>query len=326
MAAARTTEGMQRVLILEPLHPDALARLSGGGFDIVEGCSTEPDSYASQARDCAVILTRGKGRIDARILSDSPLRCVGRCGAGVDNIDVAAATRLRIPVLYSPDSTTRSVAEHTLMLMLAVARRLPLLDGAVKRGDWAVRNRVDLGIELSGRTLGIIGLGHIGRRVSELAQAFGMTVAHYGRTDRGDPLQWMALEDLLAWADFVSVHVPLNESTRGMLGAREFAHMKPGAFLVNTARAAVLDEPALALAIASGHLGGAGLDLLSDTSVDNPLLRHDNVVVTPHLGTYTDQAFRQMCVEVVEAVIEILNGRRAQPENVYNLRQLEATL
>lgn len=303
-----------KILLLEPIHNDAHRLLAEVG-EVVSVERVDPDYLQSVIADASAALTRGYGRLPRSVLAAGrKLRCVARCGVGTDNIDVQAATELGLPVLYAPGSTTTAVAEHTIMLMLMVARRATRFDREVKAGNWAFRSRAGLGMELGGKTLGVLGLGDIGRRVAELGHAFGMKVIYWSRSSRDNRFQYLERDELLRQADVLSINVALTSETRQLLDRRSLALMKPSAIVVNTARGDVIDEAALYDALASGRLAGAGLDVIAADSPreDNPLWKLDNVVVTPHVAAVTETAFRQMCVETAEQVARILRG--AQPD------------
>ncbi len=308
-----------RVLLLESIHEDARALLETKA-EPVGATALDAATVAREAAGCGAIVTRGAGRIPAAVLEANPsLRCVGRCGVGLDNIDVATATRLRIPVVHAPDSSTQSVAEHALALAFALSRQLARVDRAVKAGNWGVREGLR-GVELAGKRFGVVGLGRIGRRTAELAQALGMEVITWSPHRRDDRFPALPLDDLLAAADIVSLHLALTPETRGLFDRAALARMKPGALLINTARGALLDEVALADALTSGHLAGAGLDVLAQEPppLDHPLLALENVLITPHSAGLTDTAFRRMCVETIEQLLRILAGQSPNVANVFN--------
>ncbi|HYN87959.1 MAG TPA: NAD(P)-dependent oxidoreductase, partial [Ardenticatenaceae bacterium] len=208
------------------------------------------------------ILTRGRGRVTRHLMEQSRnLQVVARCGVGLDNIDLAAANERRVPVVYAPNSTTTTVAEHTFMLILAAARRLCPIVGEVRAGNWGVRDGYQ-GVELAGKTVGIVGMGAIGSRVAALAEAFGMRVTYWSPSSRNERYEFVPFESLLREADIVTLHVALNGGTHHLIGARELALMKPGAVLVNTARGAIVAQPALAEALAAGRRAGYAKDVL----------------------------------------------------------------
>jgi D-3-phosphoglycerate dehydrogenase len=308
-----------QVLLLESVHEEAQARLEAVA-EPVRASALDAATVAREAAGCAAIITRGAGRIPAVVLEASPqLRCVARCGVGLDNIDVEAAARLGIPVVHAPDSSTQSVAEHALTLLFALSRQVERVDRAVKAGHWSVREGFR-GLELAGKMLGIVGLGRIGRRTAELAGALGMRVVTWSPRSRDERFPSVSLPELLATADAISLHLALTPETHGLIDREALARMKPGALLINTARGALIDETALAEALVSGHLCGAGLDVLMQEPPppDHPLLRVENVIITPHTAGLTDTAYRRMCVETVEQVLRILAGERPNPANIFN--------
>lgn len=299
-----------KILLLETIHDEARRLLAPLG-ELMAAERLDADYLFAVISDADAALTRGRGRLPRAVLAAGRrLRCVARCGVGTDNIDVAAATELGLPVIYAPGSTTTAVAEHTLMLMLALARRVVVLNHRVKSGDWAFRERAGLAGELSGKTLGILGLGHIGRRVAELAQAFAMDVIYWSPQSRDERFQYVERDALMRRADVVSIHLALTPETRGLVDASAIASMKRGAMVINTGRGEIIDEDALVGALQSGALGGAGLDVITADAPhrDHPLWRLENVVVTPHVAALTDIAFRRMCMTTAEQVARILRG------------------
>lgn len=309
-----------KILLLETIHDEAVELLKSIG-EVHQIESPDLDHVIKHFVDAAAVLTRGRGRIPREaLLAGKALKCVARCGAGTDNIDVATATELGLPVLFSPDGTTFSVAEHAMMLMMAVGRKLTLLDREVKKGNWEFRNRAGIGLELFGKTLGIVGFGKIGQRTAELARAFGMKVIYWSAHSRDDNYQFAGLEDLFRQADVISISLALNENTRGLVSGRLISLMKPTAILVNTARGEVLDETALAAALAEKRIAGAGLDVMAGEPppADHPFFKLDNIVITPHLGTITDVAYRKMCVEVAAQVGRVLKGETPDARSVRN--------
>jgi len=309
-----------KILLLETIHPEAVELLKSVG-EVHQIESLDPDHVIQQFADAAAVLTRGRGRMPREaLLAGKQLKCVARCGAGTDNIDVATATELGLPVLFSPEGTTFSVAEHAIMLMMAVGRKLTLLDRKVKEGNWEFRNQVGIGLELFGKTLGIVGWGRIGQRTAELARAFGMKVIYWSAHSRSDIYPFTEIEDLFRQSDIVSISVSLNDNTRNLVNAHLLSLMKPTAILVNTARGEVIDETALAAVLTEKRIAGAGLDVMASEPppADHPFFKFDNVVITPHLGTITDVAYRRMCVEVADQVGKVLKGEKPDASNVRN--------
>ncbi|MDQ3253589.1 MAG: hydroxyacid dehydrogenase [Acidobacteriota bacterium] len=309
-----------KILLLETIHEDALRMLAAVG-EVKAAVRIDADSLTAEIADASAALTRGYGRLPRAVLqAGRELKCVARCGVGTDNIDVSAATDLGLPVIYAPGSTTMTVAEHTLMLMLTVARRATRLDREVKSGNWAYRASYGLGTELNGKVLSVLGLGDIGRRVAELAQAFGMRVHYWSRVSRDERFQYVEREDLFKLSDVLSINVALDAGTRRLVDRAALESMKPTAIIINTARGDVIDEAALYDALANNRLAGAGLDVFaSDSSHEsNPLWRLDNVVATPHVAAVTDVAFRRMCVDTATQVSRILSGEPPDARFVRN--------
>ena len=307
------------ILLLETIHPEARERLASVGRVVM---ADDPETAEGVVRAEAVqaIVTRGRGQVRRRLLEKSAdLKVVARVGVGLDNIDVEAATERGVMVLNAPGSTTIAVAEHTLMLMMALVRGLyPMVD-AVKKGDWAHRRHYS-GDELSDKTLGVVGMGAIGRRVARLAEGFGMRIVYWSRAEKDMPYPYRSLEALLAEADVVSIHVALTPETRHLLGRDELAAMKPGAVLVNTARGGVIDQAALLDALDHGSLAGFATDVLDPEPPDpnDPLLRHEKTIITPHTAALTRTTFRKMCLRTVNNVIAALRGEPVEAVSVAN--------
>lgn len=259
-------------------------------------------------------IVRGRTRVDDGALESAapPLRVVGRAGVGVDNIDLEAARRRNVMVVTAPEATTNAVAEHTVALLLALARRLPGADAAVRRGEWPKNEFV--GIEIRGKTLGLVGFGRIARAVAALASGFGMRVlAHDPLVSeaaiRDAGVEPAALGSVLEGADFVSVHVPLTSENRHLIDRRALGRMKPGAYLVCTARGGLIDEGALLEALDAGRLAGVALDVFeAEPPGAAALVRHPRLVATPHIGAQTVEAQARVSVEIAGEVLGALRG------------------
>lgn len=250
------------------------------------------------------------GRANAALIAaGTRLKLIQHPGVGVDQIDLAAAAARGIPVATCPHATTETVAEHTLMLMLAVSRRLVEVHRATAEGRWLMWERRLVSHSLLGRTLGLVGGGRIGQAVARLAGAFGMTVQCHDPAPVAG-LRQVSLAELLATSDIVSLHLPLTPQTAGMFGADRFAAMKRGAILINCARGELVDEAALHAALVSGHLGGAGLDVFAREPVpaQNPLLHLPQVVVTPHVANGTYESFAQRAQFYVDNFVRVSRG------------------
>jgi glyoxylate reductase len=265
-------------------------------------------------------------RIDAALLDAAPrLRFVSSVSVGLDHVDLAAATARGIPVGHTPGVLVDATADTAFALLLAVARRVAEADAWVRGGHWRPENAWSpdffLGRDLAGATLGLVGLGAIGRAVARRAAAFGMRVVGWNRSPRDVPgVEPLSLEEVLAASDFVSVHVALAPETRGLLDAERLAQLRRGAVLINTARGGIVDEVALAEALASGRLGGAGLDVYEREPLpaDSPLLSAPNTVLTPHIGSATALTRRRMADLAAANALAALRGERmphcANPE------------
>ena len=309
-----------KFLLLEPIHEDARELLAGAG-EVIAAERLDDDYLIGAVEDVDAAFTRGKGRMSREFLNaGKKLKAVARCGVGTDNIDVATATELGIPVVYAPGSTTMAVAEHAIMLMLMVARRAARLNAEVRSGNWDYRNGYGLALELGGKTLGILGLGDIGRRTAQLGSAFGMRVIYWSRSSRDEQFQAVSLDDLFRESDVIAISVALTPETRHLVDQRTIGLMKKGAIIVNTARGDVIDDEALYEALASGHLGGAGIDVIASNHQKHPLWTLDNVVATPHVAALTDVTFREMCVPVAS---EVLNIARGNQPNYKMIRKME---
>lgn len=281
-----------------PLQPGELAELIGDVVAVIAGL----DSFTREVFEHA-----------------PQLRVVSRFGVGVDNVDLTAATEHGVVVTITPGANAVAVAELTILLMLALSRRLILHDRWVRAGQWKRAN----GMELIGSTLGIIGLGRIGREVASRARAFGMRIVF---TDPAPPpedqvraLEAVALplDELLSVSDVVSLHLPLTDETYHLIGARELALMKPDAFLINTARGGLVDERALYEALKEGRLAGAAFDVFEKEPPDeSPLFQLDNFIATPHIGSATVQTTRRMGIMAAQNALAVLEGQR--PEGVVN--------
>jgi len=268
----------------------------------------------SEAQGLLCLLT---DRVDRNLLDSLPnLEFVSSMSAGVDHIDVAALTERGIPLGHTPGVLVDATANAAFALMLAAARRVVEADRYIRQGNWRVDNAWSpeffTGKDVSGATLGIIGLGAIGQAVAKRAASFGMRVLGYNHTERNVPgVDSVSLEELLLRSDFVSIHVPLNDETRNLMNADRIATMKPGAVLVNTARGGIVDETALAQALAQGDLYAAGIDVFETEPVEqeNPLLALPNVVVAPHIGSATALTRARMADLAVDNAIAALAGQ-----------------
>jgi len=316
-----------RVLVTgAELVATAVDKLSsiGATLTMMPGKVTEERLIEELAKQpVQAILMRGNPPVSQAVLDAAPeLRVIAKHGAGVDSVDLAAATAHGVLVMIAGDANAPAVAELTLGCILALGRDLGSLSARVRSGQWD-RGSYQ-GTELRGRTLGLIGFGRIGRRVGELARCFGMRViALAGSPESIAPAlaeRAASFEALLASADIVSLHCPLTAETRGLMDRRAFAAMKPGALFINTARGALVDEAALADALSSGRLAGAALDTLGEEppAPGNPLLSAPNLIITPHIAGQTGAAVERMGVAAAENIVAVLTDGAVDPANVVN--------
>ena len=305
-----------RVLVAEQIAPEGIEALRARHeVEVRTGLSAE--QLREVIGDFDALIVRSQVDVDAVLIAAAPrLQVIGRAGVGVDNVDLDAATRAGITVVNAPTGNTIAAAEHTIALLLALARRIPAADASIRRGEWS---RASLqGVQLRGRTLGIIGLGKIGMAIAERARALGMTLLgsdSYVTAEQASlrGVELVDLERLLERSDAVTVHVPLTRATTGLIGARAIARMKPGAFVLNVSRGGIVDEPALASALREGRLGGAGIDVFeTEPPTGSPLLDAPNTVLTPHLGASTIEAQVAVAEEIAEQVLDVLDGRPAR--------------
>jgi D-3-phosphoglycerate dehydrogenase / 2-oxoglutarate reductase len=300
-----------RILVSDPMDARALDRLRAAGHEVVERPGLQGDALVAALDGCGALLVRGGTKVTADVLRGAgTLRIVVRAGTGLDNVDAAAARERGIVVANTPGANRVSVAELVFGLLLAFERHIPAAAASLAGGAWE-KNRF-AGRELAGRTIGIAGFGRIGREVAVRARAFDMTVLGFDPllTHWPDGLEWVerrTLGRLLAESDVVSLHVPLESGTRGMIGARELAQMRPDALLVNAARGGVVDEAALAEALTAGRLRGALLDVFAvEPATGNPLLALPNVLATPHLGAATAEAQARAGDEAATVLLEAI--------------------
>jgi D-3-phosphoglycerate dehydrogenase len=300
-----------KVLIADRLDPAAAARLREAGHEVVERSGLDESQLIEALRGCAALLVRSATKVTARVLGEAQdLAVVARAGTGLDNIDVKAARARGVTVLNTPAANAVAVTELVFGLLLALERHLVQASADLRAGRWE-KTRY-MGRELSGQRLGLVGFGRIGREVATRARAFGMEVRAF------DPLlaawpagyEWVrraTLDELLPEVDYLSLHLPFAEGTRGMIGARELALMRPEAVLVNCARGGIVDEEALLAALESGRLRAACLDVFAtEPPGAHPLLSLPNVIATPHLGASTHGAQARAGVEAAELVIDAL--------------------
>src|SRR5208283_5130131 len=304
---------MARILVTETLSPRGLEVMAAEGHEVDVRLSLTPAGLVEAVAGASALVIRSATRVTAELLdAGRDLIVVGRAGVGLDNVDVEAATRRGVMVVNAPESNILSAAEHAVALMLAQARNIPQSHAALVKGRWE-RSRWE-GVELHGKTLGILGLGHVGSLVAQRAAAFGMRLVAYDpyvtpERARAMGVELLGLDELFETADFVSIHLPKSPETVGLVGKELLAKAKPGIRIVNAARGAILDEEALADAIAAGKVAGAALDVFStEPCTSSPLFELAQVVVTPHLGASTAEAQDKAGEQIAEQIVLALRG------------------
>jgi D-3-phosphoglycerate dehydrogenase len=302
-----------RILIADPLAEAGLEILRAGGAELHQLAADERPQLAELIGDYDAIVVRSATKVGAELLrAGKKLKVVARAGIGVDNVDVTAATERGILVVNAPTANLISATEHTFGLLLALARNIPAATASVRAGEWE-RKRFQ-GRELQGKTLGVVGLGRIGQAVAARARAFEMRViAHDPYLDaamgRRLDIDLLPLDELLAQADAVTLHLPLSDGTRNLIDARSLELMKPGALLVNCARGGVVDDRALLAALENGRLGGAALDVFAqEPPADLALATHPRVVATPHIGAQTREAQERVATQTAHMLLAALGG------------------
>ncbi len=318
----------KRVLIVQPIHQSGVDLLREE-VEVRQASDPSEDTVCREIKGVHGVIVRTAPFTERIIAAADALQVIGRHGVGVDNIPVDAASKRGILIVNTPHANTVSVAEHTLGFMLALAKRTLVCDRAMRTENFAIREEF-AAVDLEGKTVGIVGLGRIGSAVAEKCRsAFGMPVLAYDPYLGEEKIREFGaepsgrLEDLLARADFIAIHVPLNEETEGLIGERELKLMKPSAFLINMARGGIVDENALARSLEQGWIAGAAADVFSEEppSPDNPLLKVDNIVLSPHMSSLTRECTIRMATGAAQGVLDVLQGRT--PKHIVNREILE---
>jgi D-3-phosphoglycerate dehydrogenase/(S)-sulfolactate dehydrogenase len=313
----------QRVLVADDLSAEGVEILRRAGLEVDVKVGLKPEQLEEIIAGYDALAVRSATKVTAKLLEKAArLRVIGRAGVGVDNVDVPAATRRGIVVMNTPGGSSVTVAELALAMMLALARNVPQATASIKSGKW--EKKKFQGHELAGKTLGVVGIGNIGSVVVDRCLGMKMRVLAYDPFISPDNaaklgVKLVSLDELWAEADVISLHVPLTEQTRNLIDAKVLAKIKKGAFLINCARGGLVDEKALADALASGHLGGAALDVFEKEPppADHPLFKLDNMVCTPHLGASTEEAQTAVAVALAEQLALFLSTGTVQ--NAVNL-------
>jgi D-3-phosphoglycerate dehydrogenase len=329
-ALLEATMSLSRILISDTLDPAALEVFRHAGFEPEVRTGLTEDELCEAIGEMNALVVRSATKVTRRVIEAAPeLRVIGRAGIGVDNVDLEAATERGIVVMNTPRGNATTTAELAIALLLALARHIPRADRLVRSGKW--KSKALVGTEVQGKTLGIVGLGRIGRLVAERGRGLGMkTVAfdpYLARQGTESPVpgvELLELNDLLERSDFVSMHVPLNDATRNLLSWEQLARMKPGARLIQASRGGVVDEEAVLDALSSGRLAGAAFDVFAEEppGKDHPLLAREDVIATPHLGAASQEAQLRVALDIAEQISSFLKDGVA--ENALNAPALPA--
>ncbi len=322
-----------RVFVADDVNEDRLAPLVEAGIEVVKRIKLEGEELADELSASDGVIVRSATRITADLIRKAPrLRVIGRAGVGVDNIDVKAATEQGVVVMNAPDGNTITTAEHAIALLISMARNIPQASAKLRGGEWDKKSFV--GVELHGKVLGVIGLGRIGKHVAHVAKGFGMKIIGYDPFISDDQAKELGIsvdtiDKVFESADFITIHTPVTDETRGIIGKEAFAKMKDGVRIVNCARGGLVDEEALLQAVESGKVAGAALDVYSvePLPADSPLLNNDRIITTPHLGASTTEAQEGVALTVAEQIRDyLLNGELRNAVNAPSLaaKELEA--
>jgi len=321
---------MPRVLIADKLEAAGIELLTAAGLEVDNRPGLKGDELKAALQAADAVICRSQPQLTADVLSEpGKLRAIARAGVGVDNIDVAAATRKGIVVMNTPSGNTVSAAEHTVALMMSIARQIPAADAKMKAGGWD-RNKF-VGTQLTGKTLGVVGLGRIGLEVARRATGLDMQVIGFDpfvTSARAAELGIKAapnLDALLPQVDFLTMHIPLTPESKNLIGAREFGMMKKTARILNVARGGIIDEKALAEALTKGTIAGAAIDVFETepTPADNPLRSAPNCIITPHLGASTFEAQENVAIEAAQLISDFL--LRGVVANAVNMAAVDRT-
>lgn len=311
-----------KVLITDPLAKEGVVRLKEEGFQVTEKPGINEEELVKIIPGYVALIIRSGTKVTEEVINAaSNLKIIGRAGTGLDNVDVNAATRRGIIVMNTPEGNTISAAEHTISLLLSLSRNIPQANLSLKKGEWD--RKKFMGTEVYGKVLGIIGLGRIGSEVAKRAQGLGMKVMAYDpfvTKERAEEIGVILceLDELLSQVDYLSVHTPLTEYTKGLIGDKEFAIMKEGARIINCARGGIIDEDALYRAIKSGKIKGAALDVFErGKPFGSPIMELDSVILTPHLGASTQEAQVRVAVEIANQIIDAI--KKGEVRNAVNI-------
>lgn len=314
---------MLHILLLETIEEESFELLSQDlNIQLYRAWEGMPSPADMKKMDA--VITRGIGQVNLALYDACPnLKVAARCGVGLDNVDVKEATKRGIKVINAPGSNASTVAEHTISLMLTIQRNLFEALSEVKKGNWASRSNFKSD-ELSGKTLGILGLGNIGLKVANIASAFGMKVIYWSPSEKNVPYDLVDKETLFQRADIFSLHLPSNEETNGMINKEVFNLMRPGAILINTARGPLVEKEALLNALDTGKLAGYAADVpfSPPPTADDALISHPKAFITAHVSSLTATTYKNMCLSTVKNVLAVLRGNTPSHGCIFNTSAL----
>ena len=303
-----------KILISDPIEQSCVDILTREGFQVDAKPGIAPEEIKKIIPEYAALIVRSGTKVTPDIIEEAKsMKVIGRAGAGVDNINVEAASRRGIIVMNTPGGNTISTAEHTVSMLLSMSRNIPQANMSLLNGKW--ERKKFMGTELFGKTLGIIGVGKIGKEVAVRCKAFGMMVIGFDPVLANDvaakiDIELVPLEEIFRRSDFISVHTPLTDETRGILNEKTFAQCKKGVRVINCARGGIIDEKALLDALNSGQVAGAAIDVfVTEPPTSNPLLQHPHLIATPHLGASTEEAQEKVAIQIAEQIADALHDR-----------------
>jgi D-3-phosphoglycerate dehydrogenase len=317
---------MKKIVLTKKLNAEMQALFDGVDVSFVNIPEGDAEAFVKEMSDAEAVLLSTAFKVTGEIIEKSPkLKVISRTGVGVDNVDVASASKRGIMVLNTPAANSLSVAEHTLSLIGALSKQFFYYDSELRKGNFRVR-RSNRCVDVEGKTLGLVGCGQIGRLVAKKCEsAFNMKVIGYDPfipNDIDNIKILKSLDDVLKQADYISLHLPLNDQTRNLINAEKLALLKPTAFILNTSRGGIIDEKALAEALKAGKLAGAGIDVFSEEppSPDNPLLSAPNTILTPHSAALTKECTIRVAFEAIKGIADYCKG--IQPAYIFNRKDL----
>ncbi|MCM8829422.1 MAG: phosphoglycerate dehydrogenase [Candidatus Omnitrophica bacterium] len=318
-----------KILITDSFEKEGIDILKNAGFEVKETGKLSPEELCEIIGEYDAVIVRSATKITREVIQKGKnLKIIGRAGVGLDNIDIEASTHAGIIVMNAPEGNTLSVAEHTIGMLLALVRNIPAANHSLKNGQW--EKKKFMGSEVYNKTLGIIGLGRIGRCVAKIARSFGMKILGYDPYIDKDAIEESGITivnfpGLLKQSDFITLHIPLNDSTYHLIGEKEFELMKEGVYVINCSRGGIIDEEALAKYIQKGKVKGAAIDVFEKEppDPDNPLLKLEQVIVTPHLGASTKEAQINVAQQLASQIVQAFTTQEVH--NAVNLPSLDKT-